>query len=653
MPLACFFCTEAFEWLKKRHRHAKTTVQDMWTAHVHLLHPDQVQQATSTFTALHREFQNEGVSAANIVTVGFLNWVAPCMLKSETLEHQANQVAYLLSSSETNICPILCPQFSYKKGQLYLSEQMMQKLLSCRQVNFDSKWGLRFENRPDSRDTRPLLYEGRMGIPNGVNDQQYFWHGCSLLRGITEPAQMVTGKHLQIIHDVSDHALPVTTDIDGTVKGGSKFAQVGEDAMMKILDALLDAPKLTPSHAVIFWDIHSGVGNLLDAIVEKAASWRFRWCYLGICDNVEQFNWLQHSRKERMVERLLQGKLQITGHQPLPSDQPAELRISPPQTPDLHCLAVQSVFKAGSDVGQAIDGDLQVKRMTLAVPDNLIKTWAHHKQHGPAFQKMLEEFHEEFNDLAVVLPAPEAGPTTNTTKRRAPGEESHEAGAKVRRVDPSRVISCEDMPTQGELLSAEMVQKNQSELTLKVFVGYSMYVVNDSAAEQTLHAGSVLAGFGKGKFKAKADTKEEENTLKFSLSSSDDLVLHKSKLLTVGAVLAEKKQSDPQAKVAYHDLEEVPGNLGDFKLTMKVPIQFTWEEENAKDKQLSAGCYIPSTSYEQPGLCQCIWATRWCVQGLAPVRPFLVLLKDVTLGSKKALQIAPRPATGSEAVSLV
>ena len=110
---------KAFEWLKKRHRHAKTTVEDMWTAQVHLLHPDQVQQATSTFAALHREFQNEGMSAANVVTVGFLNWVAPCMLKSETLEHQANQVAYLLSSNETNICPILCPQFSYQKGQLY------------------------------------------------------------------------------------------------------------------------------------------------------------------------------------------------------------------------------------------------------------------------------------------------------------------------------------------------------------------------------------------------------------------------------------------------------------------------------------------------------------------------------------------------------
>eukprot|EP00969_Alexandrium_andersonii_P079617 3510103-Alexandrium_andersonii.AAC.1 len=90
-----------------------------------------------------------------------------------------------------NIVLVLNPQFCYKRGQLYLSEAMVSTLLSTRAVNFDHKWGLTFVDRSDQRDQRPLLYDGRVVIPFGTKDNEYFWKDCSLMKGRTEPATML------------------------------------------------------------------------------------------------------------------------------------------------------------------------------------------------------------------------------------------------------------------------------------------------------------------------------------------------------------------------------------------------------------------------------------------------------------------------------
>ena len=147
----------------------------------------------------------------------------------------------------------------------------MQNMFSRRAINFDTRWGLRFKSRPDMRDQRPLFIEGRIATPSGLKDTEYFWQQCSLFRGVTELAEMLQPRQLQTIHDVSEDALPTSTDPDESCKGAAKFSQVGEHAI-RILEALLDAPTLTHNHAIIFWDISIGVGNFFDAIMQKAPS---------------------------------------------------------------------------------------------------------------------------------------------------------------------------------------------------------------------------------------------------------------------------------------------------------------------------------------------------------------------------------------------
>ena len=48
---------------------------------------------------------------------------------------------------------------------------------------------------------------------------------------------MMRGRKKKLIEDVSATAVLVTTILDGAVKGAQKHAQLGQDAMEKILEA--------------------------------------------------------------------------------------------------------------------------------------------------------------------------------------------------------------------------------------------------------------------------------------------------------------------------------------------------------------------------------------------------------------------------------
>eukprot|EP00969_Alexandrium_andersonii_P133461 5901937-Alexandrium_andersonii.AAC.1 len=61
----------------------------------------------------------------------------------------------------------------------------------------------------------------------------------------------------------------MSTDVDGAVKGAAKFAQLGQDAMEKIIDALMDGVTVDQRHALLVWEMNLGWGNLLDAVVAK------------------------------------------------------------------------------------------------------------------------------------------------------------------------------------------------------------------------------------------------------------------------------------------------------------------------------------------------------------------------------------------------
>ena len=80
-----------------------------------------------------------------VVTLAVVNWVSPSMLSKQDLEQRANITHMLVNGSSHNIVPILCPQWNYKKSQLYLVEQMVHNMLAHCTINVDAKVGLVFE----------------------------------------------------------------------------------------------------------------------------------------------------------------------------------------------------------------------------------------------------------------------------------------------------------------------------------------------------------------------------------------------------------------------------------------------------------------------------------------------------------------------------
>ena len=86
---------------------------------------------------------------------------------------------------------------------------------------------------------------------------------------------------------------------------------------------------------------------------------------------------------------------------------------------------------------------------------------------------------------------------------------------------------------------------------VQVRTSHNLYIVNNSESEFKFPAGTFVGGFGKGAFKV---MKEEAPTsaVPFLFSSSDDLVLLDSKLLSLEVVVAEQRKTKPECKICYY-----------------------------------------------------------------------------------------------------
>ena len=163
--------------------------------------------------------------------------------------------------------------------------------------------------------------------------------------------------------------MPSTTDLDGTVKGAAKFAQIGQDAMEKIIDAVLDGATVDQRHAVLFWELNMGWGNLFDALVAKRGGWNFPAYYFSTTPDVTQHDWFMHSKLQSIKDLHLMDSISIPGFAHLPSTMPSDLLEDRPSMPALNKLVAVETPKAGP-------GDEKVH--VLSMPETIIKTWYQH-----------------------------------------------------------------------------------------------------------------------------------------------------------------------------------------------------------------------------------------------------------------------------------
>ena len=372
---------KAMYWKKqdynlKRHKMCCSAADEFIRSNTCVINSGEVNQIFKAYQQLQKSIAvKHHIDQKDVVTIAIVNWVAPCSINSQALDLQANLIGMLAGANEKNIMPVLLPQFAYKKGQLYLTEQMVTNLLATRGLNFDHKFGLLFADRVDSRDNRLLIYDGRIVVPFGCKDDEYYFRNCELMKGRTEPAAMVKSSMLQCIEDTSEKALPATTDADGHVKGAAKYAQIGQDGMEKLLDALLTGVSIDNRTAIILYEINAGWGNLFDAYLAKRPGWNFPAYYMTHAEDVIQYEWLLLGKRDLIKHMHLDGKLSVPGYPVLPESMPTDLLEEPPPVPSLNKLIAAPAKTSG--------GNACVKVM---LPDVIVKLWYNHALFGDDFQ---------------------------------------------------------------------------------------------------------------------------------------------------------------------------------------------------------------------------------------------------------------------------
>ena len=123
--------------------------------------------------------------------------------------------------------------------------------------------------------TRPVSEEATEDEPPAKQAKKQqpgaFWQAAPLLlTRRTEEAEQVPAPKLKQVEDLSESALPATTDTAATIQGGRRYEQIGQSAATKLLSALLEGIELPAGiRAVVVVDTALGVGDFFWAWLER------------------------------------------------------------------------------------------------------------------------------------------------------------------------------------------------------------------------------------------------------------------------------------------------------------------------------------------------------------------------------------------------
>jgi hypothetical protein len=247
-PTATAQVSKQQQWNLGQHKHSLEAANAYFDMNCKVV----LGKTAEEFATAYLKFRSDcvksfGLLEEKLATVGYCNWVAPCTISSENLTLQSNLLALVSNSGDQNISLVLMPQWAYKKGQLFLCENTVRKLLTERSLNIDLKYALIFNEKKDTRDLRPLMYDGRIIVPTGGVPSNFFFKKSDILSGKVDVCQQVHSRDMVQIEEISEKVLPSSTDIDGGVRGASKFSQVGSDAVTKMFEVTTTTPSVTKS----------------------------------------------------------------------------------------------------------------------------------------------------------------------------------------------------------------------------------------------------------------------------------------------------------------------------------------------------------------------------------------------------------------------
>jgi len=171
------------------HEQCLQAAKSFMTSHTKIiLNEGSGEQVIRQFNTFYADIHSRGkLDESSSAVLGFLNWVSQTSIKVAARTAQALLMSCVISASPRNTGLVLMPLFTYKKGQLWMLEQAATKTLATSSMNVDRSFVLHFGTRVDARDTRPLIYPGRVHVPNNSL-------AVSLCLGILDGCKPVSGN---------------------------------------------------------------------------------------------------------------------------------------------------------------------------------------------------------------------------------------------------------------------------------------------------------------------------------------------------------------------------------------------------------------------------------------------------------------------------
>ena len=104
--------------------------------------------------------------------------------------------------------------------------------------------------------------------------------------------------------------MPVSTNLAGTVQGAQKVAQLGHDAMEKILEATTQDVCMPDRAFMMFFETNKLYGDMFDAFLEKRPGLNFPTFFATACGSEGHCDWWLYNKRELLKSKHLAGKLQ-------------------------------------------------------------------------------------------------------------------------------------------------------------------------------------------------------------------------------------------------------------------------------------------------------------------------------------------------------
>ena len=113
-------------------------------------------------------------------------------------------------------------------------------------------------------------------------------------------------------------------------EGAQKYAQLGQDAFEKILDAATQDIVMPDRAFMVFAELNMLFGDMFDAFVEKRGQWNFPTYLFTATSSEAHYDWWMHKKRCLLKEKHLPGTLQVAGFQPLSETIPQDVMEKPP-----------------------------------------------------------------------------------------------------------------------------------------------------------------------------------------------------------------------------------------------------------------------------------------------------------------------------------